>query len=153
MEVADIYSRSFNKRTEMIMPLYAHKPNLAIKRTKMKRLSKSIWIIVYLCITVASAEWLQWRGENRDGILTQFSDAFYIDKYEVTVAQYKQFISSTGHPEPIKRWDDPQYNQPNYPVIGVTWYDAMAYAEWAGKMSISLTIGSLVPSSNPLRLP
>ena len=60
-------------------------------------------------------------------------DAFYIDKYEVTVAQYKQFISSTGHPEPTKRWDDPQYNQPNYPVVGVTWYDAMAYAEWAGK--------------------
>ena len=60
-------------------------------------------------------------------------DAFYIDKYEVTVAQYKQFISSTGHPEPTKRWDDPQYNQPNYPVVGVTWYDAMAYAEWSGK--------------------
>ena len=60
-------------------------------------------------------------------------DAFYIDKYEVTVAQYKQFISATGHPAPTKRWDDPQYNQPNYPVIGVTWYDVMAYAEWAEK--------------------
>lgn len=66
-------------------------------------------------------------------IHTVHLDAFYIDKYEVTVAQYKQFISSTGHPEPTKRWEDPQYNQPNYPVIGVTWYDAMAYAEWAGK--------------------
>lgn len=60
-------------------------------------------------------------------------DAFYIDKYEVTVAQYKQFIAATGHPEPTKCWDDPQYNQPNHPVVGVTWYDAMAYAEWAGK--------------------
>ena len=60
-------------------------------------------------------------------------DAFYIDKYEVTVARYKQFISTTGHPEPTKFWNDPQYNQPNHPVVGVTWYDAMAYAEWAGK--------------------
>ena len=64
---------------------------------------------------------------------TVYLDAFFIDKYEVTVAQYKQFISATGHPEPKKCWDDPQYNQPNYPVVGVTWYDAMAYAEWAGK--------------------
>ena len=39
----------------------------------MKPLFRSIWIIAYLCATVASAEWSQWRGENRDGILTQFS--------------------------------------------------------------------------------
>ena len=39
----------------------------------MKRLSRSICIIVCLCTAVASAEWSQWRGENRDGILTQFS--------------------------------------------------------------------------------
>lgn len=64
---------------------------------------------------------------------TVYLDAFFIDKYEVTVAQYKQFLAATGHPEPKKCWDDPQYNQPNYPVVGVTWYDAMAYAEWAGK--------------------
>ena len=60
-------------RGEVCLQGYTHKSDLPIKMRKMKRLSRSIWIIVCLCASVASAEWSQWRGENRDGILTQFS--------------------------------------------------------------------------------
>ena len=60
-----------------------------------------------------------------------FLDAFYIDKYEVTNAQYKMFMDATGHKAPYY-WDDPKYNAPNQPVVGVTWDDANAYAEWVG---------------------
>lgn len=63
---------------------------------------------------------------------TIYLDAFYIDKYEVTNAQYRKFIEATGHREP-KYWNEPESNQPNQPVIGVSWHDAMAYATWAGK--------------------
>jgi iron(II)-dependent oxidoreductase len=66
---------------------------------------------------------------------TVFLDAFYIDKYEVTNAQYKQFIDATGREAP-KYWDDENFNQPDQPVVGVVgvdWYDAVAYAKWAGK--------------------
>jgi formylglycine-generating enzyme required for sulfatase activity len=65
-------------------------------------------------------------------IHTVYLDAFYIDKYEVANAQYRKFIEATGRPEP-KLWSDAAHNQPNQPVVGVTWYDAMAYAAWAGK--------------------
>lgn len=61
-----------------------------------------------------------------------YVDAFYIDKYEVTNAQYKKFIEATGHRVP-SYWDDEKFNHPNQPVVGVSWEDAVAYAKWAGK--------------------
>lgn len=63
---------------------------------------------------------------------TVYLDAYYIDKYEVTNAQYRKFVEATGHREP-KYWNEPERNQPNQPVVGVSWHDAMAYAVWAGK--------------------
>jgi len=41
-------------------------------------------------------------------------------------------MKSPGHEAP-KYWDDSKYNAPNQPMVGVTWYDAKAYAEWAEK--------------------
>jgi len=75
------------------------------------------------------------EGEGEDDEHPQhtvFLDAFYIDKYEVTNAQYKQFMDATGHRTP-SYWNDGKYNQPNQPVVGVSWEDAKGYAEWAGK--------------------
>lgn len=58
--------------------------------------------------------------------------AYYIDKYEVSNAQYTEFIKATDHPAPAY-WDHHELNQPNYPVTGVNWYDANAYCHWANK--------------------
>jgi formylglycine-generating enzyme required for sulfatase activity len=75
---------------------------------------------------------------NNDGsddekpVHTVYLDAFYLDVSPVTNAQYRNFIEATGHPEP-RYWNDKKFNQPNQPVVGVTWYDAMTYAQWAGK--------------------
>ena len=76
-----------------------------------------------------------------------YVDAFYIDKYEVTNAQYKKFI--LANPEWQKKnidkkfhdgkylhhWTDNNYpsDKENHPVTYVSWYAAMAYAKWAGK--------------------
>jgi formylglycine-generating enzyme required for sulfatase activity len=63
---------------------------------------------------------------------------YYIDKYEVTNRQYKQFCDATGRSYP----EDPSYftsmsgyfrNYPDYPVVNVSWNDAAAYCTWAGK--------------------
>ncbi len=58
-------------------------------------------------------------------------DAFYISEYQVTVEQYDRFLRETGAPPP-DCWDDPRFNAPRQPVVGVSRYDAVAYAEWAG---------------------
>ncbi|HMD87008.1 MAG TPA: SUMF1/EgtB/PvdO family nonheme iron enzyme [Terriglobia bacterium] len=91
---------------------------------------------------------------------------FYIDKYEVTNKQYKEFVNGGGYrnkkywkqrfvkdgreltwEEALKEFGD-QSGQPgpatweagdypegkgDYPVSGISWYEAAAYAEFAGK--------------------
>ena len=63
---------------------------------------------------------------------TVYIDAFYIDKYEVTVGQYNQFVYDAGH-RPFPDWVAKYSPTDQHPVVGVTWDDAMAYAKWAGK--------------------
>ncbi len=63
---------------------------------------------------------------------TVYVDTFHIDKYEVTNALYKIFMDATGHNAP-RYWDADRYNALEQPVVGVSWYDAKAYAGWASK--------------------
>jgi len=60
-----------------------------------------------------------------------YVDGFYLDKYEVTVAQYERFLNATGQRQP-ENWNE-QLQQRNHPVVYVSWDDAVAYARWAGK--------------------
>lgn len=63
-----------------------------------------------------------------------YLDSFYIDKYEVTMGEYKKFIDDTAYKVPPD-WKDNNFpkGQADYPVVLVDLYDAMAYAKWAGK--------------------
>ena len=63
---------------------------------------------------------------------TVYIDAFYIDKYEVTVGQYNQFVRATKY-RPLPLWVYQYAPTDAHPVVGVSWHDAKAYAKWAGK--------------------
>lgn len=60
--------------------------------------------------------------------------AYRIDKYLVTNAQYAKFVAATGH-RPPSDWKNGKIQQGMllFPVTLVNWYDAKAYATWAGK--------------------
>jgi len=70
---------------------------------------------------------------------TVYLDAFCIDKYEVTNAQYKECVDAGACNPPARQsspsrlfyYDNPEFD--NYPVIWVTWNDAQAYCKWRGK--------------------
>ena len=74
-------------------------------------------------------------------------DAFYVDVYEVTNAQFKAFVDAnpqwgkdniearfhSGYYLGLRTGTDYPAGKADHPVVFVSWYAAMAYAEWAGK--------------------
>ena len=82
---------------------------------------------------------------------------FYLSKYEVTVAEFRTFVETSGYQTDAdkngtsrvsednkwvdkagRNWrHDPDGNTAadNYPVINVSWNDAVAYCEWLSKKS------------------
>ena len=86
-------------------------------------------------------------AENEQPLHTLFLHAFYLDKYEITNAQYKKFVdanpSFSKENFPIAfhdgnylyHWEDGTYptDKGAYPVTHVSWYAAAAYARWVGK--------------------
>jgi len=61
-----------------------------------------------------------------------YLSSYYIDKYEVSNAQYTKFMKATGYSAPAY-WDYHLLNKPNFPVAGVNWHDANAYCQWTNK--------------------
>lgn len=76
--------------------------------------------------------------------------AFWIDRTEVTNAQYRKFVEGGGYAErdywtdagwawkeavnmiQPDCWGDNDFDQPDQPVVCVSWHEADAYAHWAG---------------------
>ena len=61
-------------------------------------------------------------------------NAFYMDRYEVTNIQYKDFVDATGRRTPVQ-WQSGTFpsGKTDHPVVNVTWEDARSYAEWVNK--------------------
>ena len=59
---------------------------------------------------------------------------FFIDRYEVTHRQYREFVQQTGRRLPPD-WPGGRYpnEKDNHPVVHITWYDANAFCQWSGK--------------------
>jgi formylglycine-generating enzyme required for sulfatase activity len=102
-----------------------------------------------------------WLGAE-EGVHEIDIPQFFIARYPVTNAQFTFFIENEGYerlgywteagrqwrrgegegwgrpPECRDQpmfWHDPRFNRPNQPVVGITWYEAVAYCGWlTGRM-------------------
>jgi formylglycine-generating enzyme len=61
-------------------------------------------------------------------------DGFALGIYQVTRAEYARFLSETLRDAP-PFWDDPNFQEPQQPVAGPTWFDAMAFCDWLSKIT------------------
>ena len=68
-------------------------------------------------------------GENREA---REIEAFYVDVTPVTNQQYLKFCEATGYRKP-RFHDDPRFNDPKQPVVGISHVDASQYCQHAGK--------------------
>jgi len=56
-------------------------------------------------------------------------DHFLLAATQITNAEYAVYLRATGSPAP-PFWNDPNFNHPQQPVTGVSWFDADRYCQW-----------------------
>ena len=77
--------------------------------------------------------------DDEKPVHTAYLDAFYIDRHEVTNAQYGACVDAgvCDPPGSAVSYSGNLYYYTslydNYPVVHVSWYDAQTYCTWAGK--------------------
>ena len=58
-----------------------------------------------------------------------FTDAYAMAVTTVRRCEYAVFLGETGCEEP-RGWTDSSFSDPDQPVVGVSWFDALAYCDW-----------------------
>ena len=85
--------------------------------------------------------------DDEQPVRSVYVDNFYMDKYEVTNARYREFVLANPRWQKnriaagfadenyLKHWNENNYpiGKRDHPVIYVSWHAADAYAKWAGK--------------------
>jgi formylglycine-generating enzyme required for sulfatase activity len=123
-------------------------------RRRVRKLAT--WAVAILIPVAAASYWLVQRAavSSKDGaplvrieggVFTMGDDEFfpmrevyvnpfYIDGVEVTTERYAKFLAANGSLAPPDEWDSVDLKKHGQlPVVGVSWNDAQAYCQWAGK--------------------
>jgi formylglycine-generating enzyme required for sulfatase activity len=105
-----------------------------------------------------------WDANQRSEEITL--EPFWIARFPITVAQFQPFVDagyadqttfwtpsgetwrrSAKRKEP-RLWQTRPYSTPNQPVVGISWYEALAYCSWLNR-----ELADILPAGYSLRLP
>jgi formylglycine-generating enzyme required for sulfatase activity len=95
-------------------------------------------------IIVPAGKFLMGEGREQHEL---FIPNYQIGKYPLTNAEYGRFIEAGGYRDKCfwtvagwqetgekqnepRFWHDARFNKPNQPVIGLSWYECVAYCRW-----------------------
>jgi serine/threonine protein kinase len=119
----------------------------------------------YWCY-VRPGDYIVGGWKPNESVATITLDGFWIAKYPITVQQYRQFKQEGGYDQKQywtpngwawqqkqKRtqpllWGEERFNGNSQPVIGVTWYEATAFAKW-----LTTALANSLPQGACIRLP
>ncbi len=95
-------------------------------------------------VVISGGKFIMGEGQEQHEL---FLPDYQIGKYPVTNTEYERFIEAGGYQdkrfwtaagwqemgekqnEP-RYWQDPRFNKPNQPTIGLGWYECVAYCRW-----------------------
>ncbi len=81
--------------------------------------------------TMGSPETERQRDDDEDPHRVVVPE-FQLASFAVTNEQYGRYLAENPDAEEPEYWADKRFNQPNQPVVGVSWDEARAFCAWAG---------------------
>jgi formylglycine-generating enzyme required for sulfatase activity len=102
--------------------------------------------IVFIEICSAGDSFTMGEGSLGPNVWQTISYNFSISKFPITNSQFGEFIADGGYAERSywtangwawkgkilqpAYWNEPKFNGPDQPIVGVSWYEAVAYCNW-----------------------
>lgn len=129
------------ERESMVVSFQSAKPNVikpmsvqdfSMYKTKVGNEGREMVEIPEGPFTMGSDEGDPDEGPSRPVYLSPY----WIDLKEVTQSEYERFVKMTKRAQPMVPVFEDEISKlvnPDYPVVGLTWNDAVAYCRWAGK--------------------
>jgi len=72
--------------------------------------------------------------DNERPVHRVWIDSFLLAAHQVTNRDYRQFLHASGDTAP-PFWNDSNLNQPDQPVVAVSWFEAEQYCRWLSSVS------------------
>lgn len=110
-------------------------------------------------VKIPAGEFQMGAEQGGSGRITRSLPEYLIGRYPVTNMEYARFVDDDGYADrhwwteagwrwknttvTPEHWGDSWFNGPNYPVVGVSWYEAAAFCRW---LSVELGAAVRLPS-------